>query len=127
MTTRRSGGLLLLVGSVAAALAALPGEARAQSADDRLTGTAELGWRSFIDRPTAIQLAKFEEYRDMSPGVFLQALRIDFQPDSGRTRFQLRAVDAFRRDQSLAGRAHRPGLFDLRLGWDEIPHTFSTD
>lgn len=120
----RSGRLLLLAGSLA--LLATAGRGVAQSADEKITGTAELGWRSFIDRPSALQMAKFEEYRDMSPGPFLQAFRLELRPDSV-THYELRAVDAFRRDQALAGSAHRAGLFDLRLGWDQIPHTlFST-
>ncbi len=124
MTNRwRSSRLLLLAGL----LAVLAGPRGAWAQDEKLTGTAELGWRSFMARPSALQMAKFEEYRDMSPGPFLQALRVDFRPDSGRTRYELRGVDAFRRDQSFAGQAHRPGLFDLRLGWDQIPHTYSTD
>ncbi len=124
MTNRwRSGGLLLLAGSLALVVGA--GGLRAQS--EKLTGSAELGWRSFFDRPNAQQLAKFEEYRDMSPGPFLQSLRLRYQPGDSAARYELTAANAFRLDQTFAGRAHKPGLFDLRLGWDRIPHTFSTD
>lgn len=128
MTNRwRSGAgrrLLLLVGSLALLGT---GRAWAQSADARLTGSAELGWRSFLDRPAAPALAKFEEYRDMGPGLFLQALHAQLRPADGRTSYQLTATDLFRRDQSLALRGRRPGLFDLRLAWDRTPHTYSTD
>ena len=124
MTNRwRRGGLLLLAGSLV--LLAVPLGVRAQS--EKLTGSAELGWRSFLDRPSAQQMAKFEEYRDMSPGPFLQSLRLNYQPGDSAAKYELTAANLFRLDQALAGRAQRPGLFDLRLGWDRIPHTFSTD
>jgi MtrB/PioB family decaheme-associated outer membrane protein len=121
----RGGGLLLLAGALA--LLASAGAVRAQSADSTLSGSGELGWRSFINRPNAQQLAKFEEYRDMGPGAVLQSLRLEYRPGDGRTRYGLTAAELFRRDQALAARSVRPGLFDLRLGWDRIPHTFSTD
>ena len=76
MTNRRRDGLLLLASLAAMAM---PAPARSQSPDGRLTGTAELGWRGFIDRPSALQRAKFEEYRDLTPGPFLQALRIELR------------------------------------------------
>lgn len=124
MNRWRSGGLLLL----AAAFAVMPSRrVQAQSTDDRWTGSAELGWRAFVDRPDAQHLAKFEEYRDYGPGAFLQSVRFGFQPRNARVHYDFTATDALRRDQSLAGRARVAGLFDLRLGWDKIPHTFSTD
>lgn len=101
---------------------------QAQAAGAQVTGSAELGWRSFFDRPSALEDAKFEEYRDLSPGVFLQNLQLHVLPgDHQLTTYTLGAKDAFRRDQTFFGQASRPGLFDLRLGWDEIPHTYSTD
>jgi len=122
-SVKRGGGLLLLAG----ALLANPGAGRAQTPDSILSGSAELGWRSFTNKPSAQQMAKFEEYRDMGTGPVLQNLRINYQPGDGRRKYELTAADAFRLDQALAGRAQQPGLFDLRLGWDRIPHTFSTD
>ncbi len=94
----------------------------------QVTGSADLGWRSFFQRPNALEMAKFEEYRDMSPGPFLQNLQIEFLPgDKQMTSWEVGATNALRRDQTFFARTSRPGLFDLRLGWDQIPHTYSTD
>lgn len=105
----------------------LAGGLSAQS-NGQVTGSADLGWRSYFERPNAQQMAKFEEYRDMRPGPFLQNLQLEFLPGEKQlTSWELGAQNVARRDQTFFAKLGRVGLFDLRLGWDQIPHTYSTD
>ena len=98
----------------------------APSEAGRVTFGAEVGGRTFSDPLTAQQLGKFDEYRDRRSGLFLESLAVGYTPaDSFRT-YQLTASNVGRLDQTIGVRAKQPGLFDFRLRWDRMPHTFST-
>lgn len=99
----------------------------AESIAGRLTGAAEVGLRTFTGSLTDQQRGKFEEYRDVPSGLLLQHLVLFYTPADSFRSFRLQASNVGLRDQTIAFRAKQPGLFDFQLGWDRIPHTFSTD
>ncbi len=112
----------------ALALLASAGRVGAQSEKGQITGSADLGLRSYFDRPSTLASAKFEEYRDMSAGPFLQSFELKYLPgEKALTGWEVGAENAFRRDQTFSGKLAHPGLFDLRLGWDQIPHTYASN
>ena len=92
-----------------------------------LTAAAEIGVRAFSSALTPQQLGKFEEYRDLRSGMLLQQLLLGYAPADGFRWYQLTASNIGLLDQTVALRAKQPGLFDVQLHWDRIPHTFSTD
>ena len=73
-------GLLALAADLAARR--VGGLAQTQLGGFNLEGDAEAGVRFFIDGPRRSSWAKFEEYRDINSGLFLQGLRLRlFTPD----------------------------------------------
>jgi MtrB/PioB family decaheme-associated outer membrane protein len=101
-----------------------------------MSAAADLGMRSFWREPTLQQLGKFDQYRDASgcavggtlntcPTLSAFLLRWDGR-DSSRT-VEFTARELGRQDQRMLLRGSQPGLYDVQLSWDRIPHTFSTN
>jgi hypothetical protein len=67
--------------------------------------------------------AKFNEYRDLHDGV---SGNIGLRGDAGKDYLNLRAGDIGRRDQGFELEGGSWGTFKFHLGYDEIPHNFST-
>ena len=104
------------------------GPARAQVAlgGMNLEGEIEAGGRYFIQQPSMKQRQKFEEYRDIPDGPFLQGLHLRlFRPDESYS------VEAFgtawgQQDQNFSFNVGRIGRWDFGFGWDQTPHILST-
>jgi MtrB/PioB family decaheme-associated outer membrane protein len=105
---------------------AKPDSARADTTG-RVTAAADFGARVFSQPITPQQRAKFYDYRDMPSGFLLQRLNLAYVPADNFRSYQLTASNVGQLDQTLGLRAKEPGLFDVQLRWDRIPHTFSTD
>ncbi len=87
----------------------------------------ETGSRMFLYQPPLRASAKFEEYKNVTRGgVLLNALASYTMGDS-ITVFQLNGINFGQRDQAVRFRGNSPGLYDLQVRWDRIPHTFSTN
>jgi hypothetical protein len=67
--------------------------------------------------------AKFNEYRDLRDGV---SGNIGLRYDAGKDYLDLRAGDIGRRDQKYELEGGSRGTFEFHLGYDEIPHNFSS-
>lgn len=93
----------------------------------RVVAAVDVGARAFSTPMSTQQRGKFDEYRDIRSGVLLQQLALGYAPADGISRYRLTASDVGLRDQRIALRAKQPGLYDVQLSWDRIPHTFSTD
>ena len=110
-----------------------PGTAKAATADDlmlggfSLSGEVEAGIREFIERPSPHERGKFEEYRDMRPGFYLDHLRLSaVQPDGmyGMTLFGTHwGFD----DQRYDFRVGRLGAWEAFIQWDQTPHVYYRD
>jgi MtrB/PioB family decaheme-associated outer membrane protein len=109
--------LLIPVGSASAQLSLGP---------VNLEGDVEAGVRLLPDRPSQANRQKFEEYRDITQGLFLANLQLRvFTPDE---KYSLEALGAKwgQQDQEFGLGVSRLGLWKFGFSWDEIPHVYST-
>lgn len=106
--------------------------ARAADADDlmlggfRLSGEVEAGVREYIERPPESRRGKFEEYRDMRPGMFLGSLQLSLLNPEGTYGMSLYGTKWGFDDQHYEFNVGRLGLWDMFLEWDQTPHVYST-
>lgn len=123
----RSPTLSLLAAAVTiAALGPAPAEAQLAIGDFSLEGDVEAGFRYFLERPSPSRRGKFEEYRDIDQGFFLDELRLRlFRPDESYS-VGLRGSKWGQDDQEFSLRAGRLGLWEFGFDWDQTPHVFST-
>ena len=103
-----------------APVAPAPAEADEHPALPTTYGTFDFGVRG-----TALDGdgARYERYRDLSNGVFLDRLRYTSQPRGWLV--DLAADHVGYSDQRYTGRAGRPGQFKLWGQWDQIPMLMS--
>ena len=93
----------------------------------KLDGEVQAGVQFFIDEPSDKASAKFDEYRDVHNGLFLERLRLRlFSPDE-LYYGTLEGSKWGRRDQEYSLGVGRLGLWDARFDWDQTPHVFSRD
>ncbi len=118
-------GLLLAVLPIAT-LGAAPAAAQLTFQGFGFEGDVEVGARFFFERPSPSRRAKFEEYRDLEPGPFLEELRLRlFRPDESYS-VGLQGSKWGHEDQEFGLRAGRLGLWEFGFDWDQTPHVFST-
>jgi hypothetical protein len=91
----------------------------------KASGEGEVGGRIFVNRPSKADRAKFEEYRDIPPGVFLERLRLRLESQDGSYSLELGARDAGEEDQNFFLRGAKLGQYAFEFEWDQIPHVFS--
>ena len=116
----------------ASAELALPGPAAAQTAFTlggtpyTLDGDVEVGARFFLAEPSERNTAKFEEYRDIADGLFLEALRLRLARPDESFAIELGGSRWGQTDQDYSLRAGRPGVWDFGFEWDQLRHLYST-
>lgn len=89
--------------------------------------SAEVGYRDFTDKPSSLALAKLVEYRGVPSGPLLLNALVGYTLADSITVFQATGHNIGQRDQMVRARGNSPGVYDLQLRWDRIPHTFSTN
>jgi MtrB/PioB family decaheme-associated outer membrane protein len=105
------------------------GQPPAPVAPQPATGqTADPGWAGFIDfglRATSLDGdgARFERYRDLGDGLFLDTVRVNREASGWLYGFAGEHVG--RRDQRLGATATNPGRFKGSIMWDQIPMLLS--
>lgn len=87
----------------------------------------ELGYRHFTARPPATAMAKLIEYKAVPTGPVLMKALAGYTLGDSITVFQVNGTNIGERDQALRFRGNSPGLYDVQIRWDRIPHTFSTN
>lgn len=115
----------------AVALAVLPfagsAWAQLQVGGMALEGEIETGVRFFVEEPSASETAKFEEYRDITEGLFLERLQLRiFRPDESYS-VEFEGSKWGQEDQEFALRAGRLGVWQFDFSWDQTPHIYSTN
>src|SRR5262245_63888 len=89
-------------------------------------GDIEAGGRYFFVEPTDSRRGKFEEYRDIPQGLFLDRFRLRlFTPEEDYS-VQLDGSKWGQEDQEFGLRGGRLGLWDFGFEWDQMRHVFST-
>lgn len=98
----------------------------AESADaPRLAGEIVLNWRAFADRPDATDRAKFEQYGEMPPGLFIDEAHIFTQANRGPL-FEAWASNVGLNNQRYQMRYFDPGDYYFTVEYSEVPHLYST-
>ena len=108
--------------------------ASAQSADSTQTqiggfnieGYAEAGVRFFLD-PTQKERAKFEEYRDINQGLYLQGLWLRFFTPDEKYSGVIGGRQWGLQDQEYHLSFERLGRWEAGFEWDQMRHIFSTN
>ena len=92
-----------------------------------LIGGGEIGYRSFSDEPIGLARAKLEEYKAVPSGPVLLNFLLGYTAGDSISVFQANGANVGQRDQTIRLRGNSPGLYDLQMRWDRVPHTFSTN
>lgn len=91
-----------------------------------LEGGVTAGVRGFVEEPSKREKAKFEEYRDIPRGPFLDRLRLRFfKPDESYS-IEILGSKWLQEDQEYGLNVGRLGLWDFSFEWDQTPHILST-
>ena len=118
---------------VGLAVLATAGAASAQTADPfqiggfNLEGFAEAGVRFFGQRPTQKESAKFEEYRDINQGLYLQGLWLRLYTPDEKYSGELSGRQWGLQDQEYRLSFERLGRWEVGFDWDQMRHIFSTN
>ncbi len=112
-------GLLL----APAALVVAPQAALAQAGD--LKGSIELMARAYSKRPPLGDRAKFEEYGELPPGLFISGLDLSARLNP-HTSLDFSAFNVGLNNQAYHLRAADLGRLYLNLDYAQTPHLFST-
>ncbi|HEX9072983.1 MAG TPA: MtrB/PioB family decaheme-associated outer membrane protein [Pseudolabrys sp.] len=105
-------------------------------------GELEAGVRAFIQRPPSgfgrnssgnfllptqtDSRAKFQEYGEIRPGLFLDWIYLNVGSNDGRYRFNFLGTDVGYNAQRYEFDFSEAGKQYLTLGWDQTPHLYST-
>ncbi len=119
---KNPGRFVWVLGALLGLFVLSPGSALGQT---DVSGTVELGVRGFLAGVPDSARGKFEEYRDIPSGLFLEDLQLRLLTDDQRYSLELRAQDAFQNDQIFLLRGSRLGSYQLELNFEEAWHTFS--
>jgi MtrB/PioB family decaheme-associated outer membrane protein len=117
----------LLASAIVVLFVAESARAQTRFAGMNVEGTMEAGIQGFLtDGPKNKDRAKFEEYRDIQAGPFLQGLQLRFFTRDESYGSEIAGSKWGRDDQEFSLSAGRTGLWQLQFNWDETPHVFST-
>ena len=92
-----------------------------------LSGEIEAGPIYYLEEPSKSRKAKFEEYRDMTQGLWLNNLSLRlFTPDDAYET-TLSGYKWGYEDQNFQLSAGRIGVWQFNFEWDQLPHVYSTN
>lgn len=86
-------------------------------------GQAELGARDIEGDEGSS--SKFNEYRDLEDGIFMNSLEIYLDSEKRNHYLELQIFDLTKDDQRYYFSTGRYGTYKFQLTWDAIPHAFS--
>ena len=125
MRVWRAGWLIVLVlGAVGAAGIA---SAQTQLGGFNVEGEVEAGGRFYIDRPPQKDRAKFEEYRDLTPGPVLYGLNLRLLRPDESLYAEFGGSKWGYSDQDYYLSVGKLGTWQFDFVWDQTPHIISTD
>lgn len=126
MTRMRLWGAVPLVVAAVAVLGVATGaSAQVQVFGLKLDGEITSGIQFFLDEPNPTRSAKFEEYRSVPEGLFLENLRLRLTTKDDKYSYWLEGSKWGRTDQEFTVGAGRPGLWEAQFEWDQTPHVYS--
>jgi len=130
--TRTAGFLFAALAILAGAgVASAQAKTETQLGGWNVEGFIEPGLRFFVENPNGEhtpgkQDAKFEEYRDINTGLYLEGLRLRiFRPDESYS-FQISGKDWGLHTQEFHLLGERLGQWQAGFDWDQMRHVYST-
>jgi Putative outer membrane beta-barrel porin, MtrB/PioB len=90
----------------------------------KLQGTLEIGGRA-VDT-SGSHTAKFQEVREVSEGVLIDNLRLDYDSVDSPYFVSAKGTELRERDQRFSIEAGRFGKYRAQFVWDQIPHFFGS-
>ena len=134
MRQMRTAGLLFVTLAVltSAGIASAQAKTETQIGGWNLEGYVEPGLRFFGENPNGNHTpgkadGKFEEYRDINQGLFLEGLRLRlFRPDESYS-FEASGKDWGLHTQEFHLLSERLGQWQVGFDWDQMRHIYSTD
>src|SRR4030095_8925917 len=118
-------GLILVV--LVATLVADPARAQTPLGGWVLDGGMEAGLRFLPSEPSKNEQAKFQEYREIQEGFFLESLGLRLRTADENFFIELGGRAWGLKDQEYLLNVGRLGLWEGGFEWNQIPHTFSTN
>ncbi len=113
---------------VAGFLTTQPAAAQYTLGGMKVEGEIEAGVRGFLtDDPRPKERAKFEEYRDMGAGPFLDHLQLRFLNKDESYVSDFFGTKWGRQDQEYSLSTGRVGLWQFQFDWDQTPHLLFTN
>jgi MtrB/PioB family decaheme-associated outer membrane protein len=121
---------LVLLASAGPALA--QGKTDTQIGGWNLEGYVEPGVRFFLENPNGNHTpgkadGKFEEYRDINQGLYLDGLRLRLHRPDEKYSVELSGKDWGLHTQEYSLSGERLGLWQVGFEWDQMRHIYSTD
>jgi MtrB/PioB family decaheme-associated outer membrane protein len=121
---------LVLLASAGPALA--QGKTDTQIGGWNLEGYVEPGVRFFLENPNGNHTpgkadGKFEEYRDINQGLYLDGLRLRLYRPDEKYSVELSGKDWGLHTQEYSLSGERLGLWQVGFEWDQMRHIYSTD
>lgn len=105
----------------------LPSGALGQLLDLELSAEGEAGGRGFPNRSSESDRAKFEEYREIPSGGFLEELLLRLESKDKTYSLELGAREPGEKDQNFFLRSSKAGRYYFLFEWDQLPHVFSNN
>lgn len=93
--------------------------------DYRLEGEVRAGVQFFLSDPSHSESAKFEEYRSVPEGLFLERLHLRLYRPDERYSAWFDGAKWGRQDQEFGLGAAHLGLWQFQFDWDQSPHVYS--
>ncbi|MDP9143800.1 MAG: MtrB/PioB family decaheme-associated outer membrane protein, partial [Actinomycetota bacterium] len=128
-TTRTARSVLaglLVLAATATASAQSADSTQTQIGGFNIEGYAEAGVRFFLD-PSQKERAKFEEYRDINQGLYLQGLWLRFFTPDEKYSGVIGGRQWGLQDQEYHLSFERLGRWEVGFEWDQMRHIFSTN
>jgi len=91
-----------------------------------LRGDVVTGIRFFLLEPDTRHRGKFEEYRDLPTGLFIDQVRLRLSRPDERYATEFGGDKWGQQDQHFFLGAEHPGLWNFGFDWDQTPHIYST-
>jgi MtrB/PioB family decaheme-associated outer membrane protein len=116
----------MVLAAAATASAQSPDSTQTQIGGLNIEGYAEAGVRFFLD-PSQKERAKFEEYRDINQGLYLQGLWLRFFTPDEKYSAVIGGRQWGLQDQEYHLSFERLGRWEAGFEWDQMRHIFSTN
>src|SRR5262245_31777579 len=104
-----------------------PGQGGFQFGGWSIQGSAEAGWRFFVNEPPKSRRAKWEEYQDYPGSAFLGNLELRFFKLDESYSAEFSGTKWGQTDQEFYLRAARTGKWEFGFDWVQTPHILSTN